>query len=115
MRKLVLLILPMFFFALLPAFTSAAPLRQAKFIVESTSYTVDGIAKQMDAVPFIENGRTYVPVRYLAYVLGVVKEDILWDGKARTVTLKLDNVTLKLTIGNKTLHVNGQTEQEVGS
>lgn len=98
-------------FGLFPIFALATPSHQAKFVIGSASYEADGASKQMDATPFIENSRTYVPVRYLALALGVAEEDILWDANARTVTLKLDNVTLRLTIGSKTLYVNGEAKQ----
>ncbi|MEW6447444.1 MAG: copper amine oxidase N-terminal domain-containing protein [Bacillota bacterium] len=112
MRKLITLLVMLTTLAaagLVPAF--AFPSHQAKFVIGRASYEADGVSKQMDAAPFIANNRTYVPVRYLALALGVAEKDILWDGKTRTVTLKLDNVTLKLTIGSKTLYVNGQAER----
>lgn len=65
----------------------------------------------MDAAAFVENNRTYIPVRYLALALGVAEKDIGWDAKARTVTLSLGGVTLRLTIGSKVLYVNGQAKQ----
>ncbi|MEW6770993.1 MAG: copper amine oxidase N-terminal domain-containing protein, partial [Bacillota bacterium] len=94
-----------------PAFAFAAPSHQAKFVIGKASYEADGQVKQMDATPFITNSRTYVPVRYLAYALGVADKDILWDAKTRTVTLTLDGVTLRLAIGSKTLYVNGVAKQ----
>lgn len=111
MRKFLILFVAVATLLLFPAFASAAPSHQAKFVIGKTSYEADGAAKQMDAAAFVQNGRTYVPVRYLALALGVAEKDILWDPKARTVTLTLDGVTLKLTIGSKTLYVNGQPKQ----
>lgn len=63
--------------------------------------------KTMDAKTFVANGRSYVPVRYLALALGVPESGIVWDGKTRTVTLAADGTTLKMVIGKKTLYVNG--------
>lgn len=112
MRKTIAIILIAFAAAgIFPAFAFAAPSHQAKFVIGRASYEADGASKQMDAAAFVKNGRTYVPVRYLALALGVAENDIGWDGKTRTVTLKLDNVTLRLTIGSKTLYVNGQPRQ----
>ncbi|MDD3170083.1 MAG: copper amine oxidase N-terminal domain-containing protein [Eubacteriales bacterium] len=38
----------------------------------------------LNASPFIENGRTYVPVRFVSEALGA---DVQWDGTTRTVTI----------------------------
>src|SRR5690606_8161808 len=50
---------------------------------------------QMDAMPFIEQGRTFVPVRYMAKAIGV--EDIGWDEETRTVTLSTADIQMHLT------------------
>jgi len=49
---------------------------------------VDGRKKSMDVAPIIENGRTLVPVRFIAESLGV-KVD--WDADTRTVIIQKDN------------------------
>lgn len=75
------------------------------FNIGSSVYTENGVAKVMDASPYIKNGRTYVPVRYLALALGVTPENIIYENGV--VTLKKGDVTLKLTIGDKNLDNNG--------
>ncbi|WP_333870367.1 copper amine oxidase N-terminal domain-containing protein [Desulforamulus putei] len=77
----------------------------ASFNIGSTVYVVDGVAKVMDAAPYIKNGRTYVPVRYLALALGVEENNIGYENGV--VTLKKGDVTVKLTIGDKNLDNNG--------
>lgn len=108
LKKLLPALVAFIIFGLLPIFALATPSHQARFVIGRASYEADGRINQMDAAPFIQNDRTYVPVRYLAYALGVAEKDVLWDGKTRTVTLTLDGVTLKLVIGSKTLYVNGR-------
>ncbi|MQL52755.1 hypothetical protein GFC01_10875 [Desulfofundulus thermobenzoicus] len=88
----------------------AAPTHKAVFVIGQSKYTMDGQEKAMDAAAFIGNDRTYVPVRYLALALGVKDSDIDWDEKANTVTLAMDDITLKLVVGSKTLYVNGQAK-----
>jgi hypothetical protein len=78
-------------------------------VVGQSSYAVDGQTMQMDAQTFIENNRTYVPVRYLALALGVAEKDIIWQSP--NVTLKLADTELKLAEGSKTLYKNGQQIQ----
>ncbi|OIQ11568.1 copper amine oxidase N-terminal domain-containing protein [Neomoorella thermoacetica] len=66
---------------------------------------------KMDVTPFIENGRTYVPVRYLAYGLGVAEKDVNWDEASQTVTLSMEGTTVKLQVGSKTIYVNGKPQE----
>lgn len=67
---------------------------------------------KMDVAPFIESGRTYVPVRYLSNALGVTDQNIGWDEKKRLVTLKQPGFPLvELTIGSKTIKSDGQARQ----
>ncbi|MBT9281113.1 MAG: copper amine oxidase N-terminal domain-containing protein [Hydrogenibacillus schlegelii] len=63
----------------------------------------------MDAAPFIENSRTYVPVRYLANALGVADANVKWDESARLVTLAEPGFpTVEMTIGEKRVTSNGK-------
>ncbi|NHM28128.1 copper amine oxidase N-terminal domain-containing protein [Desulfofundulus sp. TPOSR] len=79
-----------------------------KFVVGQKTYRVGDRVFDMDAEAFTENGRTYVPVRYLGDALGA---EIKWDGATQTVTLVKDNVTVKLVVGNKAINVNDQPKQ----
>lgn len=45
----------------------------------------DGV--KMDAKPFIQEGRTFVPIRFLSNALGVEDKNIFWDQNTRKVTL----------------------------
>ncbi|MCL5780972.1 MAG: copper amine oxidase N-terminal domain-containing protein [Firmicutes bacterium] len=74
------------------------------FNIGSSVYTVDSVTKVMDAAPYIKNGRTYVPVRYLALALGVTEENIGYENGV--VTLVKGDTTLKLTMGSTTLTKN---------
>jgi hypothetical protein len=89
----------------------AAPAHKAVFVIGQKSYTADGQEKQMDAAAFVENGRTYVPVRYLALALGVAENDIIWVGKTGEVSLKLEDKIVQMKVGSRTLYVNGQAKQ----
>ena len=69
------------------------------------------VIQRMDVAPFIENGRTYIPVRYLAYAMGVNEKDVIWDEATQTVTLSMEGTTVKLQVGNKVIYVNGQPRE----
>ncbi|MCS5694609.1 copper amine oxidase N-terminal domain-containing protein [Desulfofundulus thermocisternus] len=112
MRKLTILLTGLLLALLaftLPAL--AAPAHKAVFVIGQKSYTVDGQAKTMDAAPFTENGRTYVPVRYLALALGVAENDIIWVGSTGDVSLKLEDKLVQMKVGSRVLYVNGQAKQ----
>lgn len=91
------------------------PERTVRFEVGRKQYmvTVGGQRQTQatDAVPFIENGRTYVPVRYLAYALGIPESGVNWDGKSRTVTLLLNGAGVKLVVGSPLICINGACRQ----
>lgn len=82
---------------------------EAIFSLNSTTYTINNETKTMDAQPVIQDERTYVPVRYLAYALGATEDDVRWDEVSKTVTLSIGGITEQLTLGSKTLLVNGES------
>lgn len=44
----------------------------------------------MDAASFVDGGRAFVPVRYLAYALGVPEDGVEWDGGAQRVVCDVE-------------------------
>lgn len=87
---------------------SANPSAKAVFAIGSTTYTVNGLSFRMDAAPFISSdGRTMVPIRFLAFSLGAF---VNWDAHTQTVTLAEGNTTEVMVIGSTNLVVNGQSQ-----
>jgi len=93
-----------------PAAREGAVAKSATFKIGSTIYNVGAEARAMDAAPYIKDNRTFVPVRYLAYALGVKESDVKWDAATQTVTLTKDKTTVKLVIGSNVLTVNDQVK-----
>ncbi|MEG3072250.1 MAG: copper amine oxidase N-terminal domain-containing protein [Candidatus Syntrophopropionicum ammoniitolerans] len=60
----------------------------------------------MDTAPFLDSDRTFVPLRYLAYALGMSDNDIHWDGTKNEATFTKNKTTVKVTVGSRTLTVN---------
>jgi hypothetical protein len=59
------------------------------------------VSTPWEAPPYIENGRTMVPVRFISEALGA---DVGWNETARLVTVTSSDGTLvKLTIGNQNM------------
>ena len=77
------------------------------FTIGSATYTINGVEKTMDVAPYISNSRTYMPIRYVAYAMGIDDSNILWDGAKRTVTLIKGDKVVQMTIGSTTLLING--------
>ena len=55
-----------------------------KMQVGNMVYIVDGEQKTMDVVPFIQNSRTYVPLRFIMEAFGF---DVEWLQSSKTVTI----------------------------
>lgn len=72
----------------------------AVFRIGQNSYEAGGQKFPMDVAPYIRNGRSYVPIRYLANALGVSDQEISWDQATRTATLSRGNLSLKLQVGS---------------
>lgn len=81
----------------------------ASFVIGKTTYKVGGVEKTMDVAPYIKNGRTYLPVRYVAQSLGVDDANILWDAATQKVTLLKGDKVVQMTIGSSDMIVNGVT------
>ncbi|HWP97913.1 MAG TPA: copper amine oxidase N-terminal domain-containing protein [Syntrophomonadaceae bacterium] len=68
----------------LPAGAAQDGIPAAKFTVRSYIYEQNGEVHSMDAAPFVENGRVYVPVNFLADSIHV---NVKWDPFTQSVYL----------------------------
>lgn len=93
--------------AVVNATAGSATKRDAALVIGSTAMKVNGAAVTMDVAPYIKDGRTYLPLRYVANALGVADANILWDAATQKVTLIKGTTIVQLTIGSKILMVNG--------
>lgn len=79
----------------------------AAFVIGSTTFKLGGVEQTMDVAPYIKDGRTYLPIRYVAQALGVADANIMWDQATKKVTLIKGTTFAQLTIGSNILMVNG--------
>lgn len=77
------------------------------FTIGSTKYRVGSEEKEMEVAPYIKNGRTYAPVRYLSYAAGIGDDQIIWDGTNRTVTIFAGKRVVQFKLGAKYYLLNG--------
>ena len=61
----------------------------------------------MDVTPFIENNRTWVPVRFVSEALGA---EVGWNQDKQQVTISMGEIKLILTIGSNSLLANGKSQ-----
>lgn len=79
--------------------------KTAVFTIGKSGYTVNGAENSMDVAPYIKNGRTYLPMRYAAYALGITPENVLWDGQRATFIGS--NRVVQVAPNSSTLMING--------
>jgi hypothetical protein len=94
-----------FLLAVVPVAPGVA-LANDTFSVGSNTYYVNGQAQTMDVAPYIENGRTMLPVRYVAEALGVSDSNIIYDPNSRKVTIINGGQVIQLTIGSNIMLIN---------
>ncbi len=89
----------------------------AMFSIGNNEYSVttddkNPEVKLMDVTPDIIDGRTYIPIRYLANSLGV--NDIEWNENTETTTLKNKDTSISLTIGSNIMKIkNGEESTSI--
>jgi len=80
----------------------------AAFVIGNAVYKINGVDQAaMDQAPYIKGDRTYLPLRYVAYALGISDNNILWDGVNQTVTLIKNDKVVQVKIGSTQMLVNG--------
>lgn len=66
---------------------------------------VNGKYLKTDVDPYVENGITYVPVRFVGEALQAA---VSWNSAANTVIIQKGGTTIELTLGSKIAKVNGK-------
>ncbi len=74
------------------------------FSIDSPGYYVDGTLEKLDTAPIIREGRTLLPIRYVAEPLGA---EVGWNQAERKVTIILEETVIELWIGQNRARVNG--------
>lgn len=95
-RKLVLFFLLALTWTMLGAAASEAPI----------CVTVNGKDIKMEALPFLENGTTYVPIRFVSQALGA--EHVSWDGAKRQAVIQHGATRMELPVNQAYGYVNGK-------
>jgi hypothetical protein len=78
------------------------------FYVDNTDYFINGALNTMDAAPTIFEGRTVLPIKYVAEPLGAF---VGWDPGPRRVRVTHQSRIIDLWIGNNRAEINGNGQQ----
>ncbi len=79
--------------------------QKVEFFINELHYLVDGEAHLLDAPPFIENGRTFIPVRFLAEALGAQADWGPKDALTEWVTMEDEERLVTINIGKYLVNV----------
>lgn len=80
----------------------------AIFKIGNGKYNINGQTIQ-DVAPYIKNDRTYLPLRFVAYSLGIGDNSIYWDQDTQTVYLSRNDKVVAVKIGANLMVVGQQS------
>lgn len=80
--------------------------KSQRLVIGSTTAYVGDSAYRITAAPFIQTGRTYVPIRFISEKLGAA---VNWNQSTKEVTIQKDGKTICWVVGNRQVKVNQQT------
>ena len=91
----------------------ASEIEYTALCVGSNKAFVNDIQKQIDAdnpdvAVFVENDRSYVPVRFISENYGGSVE---WIPETQTINITFSDRVISLTIGNAEIKINGETKE----
>lgn len=78
--------------------------RKIVMTIGSNEFTVNNSKKTLDVLPVVKENRTFVPYRALSEAFGA---EVNYNQETQTITTKLNNITVVMTIGSTTYTVNG--------
>ena len=79
--------------------------REALLVVGSRIAHVNGQRMQIDVTPFIQDDRTFVPVRFVAEAFNAEADWTPRDAAAEVVTLSKDEMLVIMNIGSPIIHI----------
>lgn len=91
--------------ALSGATVEAASVPAAVAATKSPLVYVDGKKLALSASAFAQNGVTFVPMRN---IFGALHASVTWEPKTQTIIGRKGNITITLTVGQKTARINGK-------
>lgn len=78
--------------------------KAVRYYIGSRTYFIDDQADYMDCVPIIKQGRTLLPIRFIASPFGAY---VTWNNSERKTTIKMNGNTIEIWAGRNWARVNG--------
>ncbi len=78
---------------------------EVKLILGQSAYMVNDEVRTMDVAPFVEDGRTLVPVRFVGEAFGAEAKSFPEEGSVEEVVLTRDGTVITLEIGSPAIAV----------
>lgn len=82
----------------------------ARFRIGSDEYYIDDTSYVMDVKPYTSKGRSFIPVRFLAYACGLTDEEVSWSENTRTITLKGSPGVVRMRLDSNLVYYNDEVE-----
>ena len=79
--------------------------KQLIFKLNDDTVVEQGMPIKLTASPFLKEGSSMVPLRYIGEALGAT---VSWDNESQSATYEKDGLTMKVTLDKTTAYVNGQ-------
>ncbi|TYQ16933.1 UNVERIFIED_CONTAM: copper amine oxidase-like protein [Acetivibrio alkalicellulosi] len=79
-----------------------------RFYIDMTVYYVNDVEKQMDTTPIIKDGRTFLPIRYVAENIGAHVE---WHPEDKNIIISLHEKTVRLWVDTTIAYVNDELSE----
>ncbi|OCT12988.1 hypothetical protein A8709_21950 [Paenibacillus pectinilyticus] len=79
--------------------------------IGSGALTINGTTTWMDVAPFMKDGNTFIPLRYLGEAIGA---EVTWDAATQTAWVKTGGNTATFWIGKPYMELNGQ-RKDIGT
>ncbi|HWP95836.1 MAG TPA: copper amine oxidase N-terminal domain-containing protein [Syntrophomonadaceae bacterium] len=86
------------------AYAAGSP---STFRIGNTTAIINGDPIVMDIAPYIKDGRTFMPIAYVAQALGISNNHIHWDEASQTINMMDDSNVVQVQVGSTTIMVGG--------
>jgi hypothetical protein len=84
---------------------------ESSMSIGSLTMHINGEPYTMDVAPYIKEDRTYLPLRFVCYAMGMNESNLVWDQEQKIVRIQKENTVIELQIGSNIIRVNGKAQQ----
>ncbi|QXM06742.1 stalk domain-containing protein [Crassaminicella indica] len=91
----------------LPVEMNYSAIEDIEFIIGDVNYKVGSTVKAISIPPYIKDKKPMLPLDLIIDIMGINKACVDWKAETKTVTIFKENQIIQMTIGEKTLIVDG--------